>query len=130
MAAEGVCVPRAPLGLLFLQMGAVEQHDLEQLGGGRRDVDRPAVTQGSQARQQARVVDVRVGEQDEIQAMQVEIERRQVFCPGVVPALEHAAVHQKAHASRFDQGAGAGYLARATEKAKPHAGDTASAWFA
>jgi hypothetical protein len=111
-------------------MGAVGEHDLEQFGRGCRDVDRPPVTQGSQARQQAGVVDVRVGEQHEIQAAQVEFERRQVFRPGVVPALEHAAVHQKARVPGLHQGARAGDLAGAAEETKPHVVNIPAAPFA
>ena len=130
MAAAGVAVAPAPIGFFFLQMCAVQQHDLEQLGGGRGDVDRPPVAEGGQARQQARMVDVRVGEQDEVQAVQVKIERCLVFRPGFVPSLEHAAVHQKARIPGLHQGARAGHLARAAEEAKFHAGEISTAWFA
>ncbi len=57
----------------------------------------------------------------EIQAAQVEIEGRQVLLPGLVPALEHAAIHQKARVPGFHQGARAGDLAGAAEEAKFHA---------
>ena len=60
------------------------------------------------------MVDVRVGEQHEIDAVRVEFESGVVFVARLAPALKHAAVHQKAHAGSFQHITGTRHLATGT----------------
>ena len=115
-------VAQLPLGFLFLNVRAVRQQHLEQVDGRRGCVDRPAVAENRQPWQQPGMVDVGVGEQDEIDFphVEAEVQRPQVLRARFRPTLEHAAVDQKAGVPRFHQSAGTGDLARCTEKTHTH----------
>ena len=62
--------------------------------------DRPGKAPGGEPRQQARMVDVRVRHDDEIEGADVEVERRRVLLVGVAAALEHPAVDEEARVRR------------------------------
>jgi len=83
-------------------------------------VDPALEAERDQARQQAGVVDVGVGEDDEIDRAWIEIESTLVLGAGLAPALEHAAIDQKTYAVRFHQIAGAGDFTRRAEKGQFH----------
>jgi len=76
------------------------------------------------ARQQAAVIEVRVGEQHEVEPPEIACVRQTVLGRRVLRAahrpLEQTAVHQKAHARRFHQQAGAGDFTGCAEKGQPH----------
>ena len=121
-------MPQLPFGLFFLNMRAIGQQHFEQVDGGRRGVYRPAVTHHREARQQAGVVDVRVGQQHEIELAHVEadVERREVFGPRLGAALEHAAIDEKAGLAGVDEIAGTGNFAGRAEESNTH--DRFSLW--
>ena len=90
-----LAVAHFPLGFLLLDVRAVQQHDFEQVAGGRGAVDRAAVVQHREPRQQPRMIDVRVREQNEVDVAHVEIECLAILAVRVAAALEHSAVHQE-----------------------------------
>ena len=63
------------------------------------------------------MVDVGVGEDDEIERRGVEVQRARVFFVGVPPALEHSAVDQEPRLRTVDAKARPGHLAGRTEEA-------------
>ena len=73
--------------VLFLQPAGVGQHQRAQVGRARRAEDRPMKAVGDQSRQQARVIDVRVRQDDGVdrRGMQREtaaqLRRRSSFSP-------------------------------------------------
>ena len=73
------------------------------------------------------MVDVRVGEQDEIDSAEVAIESRPVARGRLAAALEHAAVDQEADAVGFHQQAGSGHLSGRTEERQAHLSTPGSA---
>ena len=122
-AAGGAApMPEVALGLDLLDVAAVREHHPEQVGRRRRAPDRPAEAQQREARQQARVVDVGVRQQDEIDVAHVERERLAVLALGLAPALEHAAVHQEGAAGRAHPRTGSGDFAGGAEKRDFHRG--------
>ena len=68
----------------------------QQRGGGARAVDRPAEAQRNQARYQSAMVDMGMGEDDEVEFARVQFHCREILGARVAAALEHAAVDQKA----------------------------------
>ena len=111
-------VPQLPFGFLLLDVAAIGQQHGEQIDARLGGIDRPAVAKHGQARQQAGMVDVGVGEQDEVDLadIEAEIERPHVLLAGLRPTLEHAAIDQKTDVVRFDQGTGASYFPGCAEK--------------
>jgi hypothetical protein len=85
-------------------------------------VDLALETERNQPRQQAGMVDVGVGEDDEIDAARIEVKGAVVFGARLAAALEHPAIHQKTHAVGFQQIAGTGHLACRAEKSQFHSG--------
>ena len=97
-------------------MGAVAQQYGEQICRGGRGVDGPSKALCCQARQQAAVIDVRMGQNDEIQTCGIKGKGLLVVLVGLAAALGHAAVDEEAAAMGLDQKAGAGdRLGRAVE---------------
>ena len=97
-----------PLGFLLLKVAAVAQHHLGEVAGRRGGVDRAAETLRHQARNEPRMVDVRVRKQHERDVARLESERAVL---GVrARSLEHAAVDEEADLSGVDLEAGAGDL--------------------
>ena len=121
-------VAQLPLAFLFLNMRAIGQQHFEQVNGGRRSVDRPAIAHHGEAWQQAGVVDVRVGQQHEIEFAHVEanVERREVFLPRLGSPLKHAAIDEKAGLAGVDEIAGTGNFAGRAEESNTH--DRFSLW--
>ena len=116
-AALGLAV--FPLGFLLLDMGGVAQHDVAQVHRGVGGVDRPAVAGLVQVRDAARVVDVRMREQQRL------IGAGGVGQVGVfvdVAPLLHTAVDEQAVARRFQLGTAAGHFARRAQKSQFHTG--------
>ena len=95
--------PPLPFGFFFLDVRAVGQHDLQQVAGRGRGVDRAVEAFGDEARQQSGMVDMGVGEQHEIDCARIEREARAVFRLGFAAALEHAAIDEEARMRGFDQ---------------------------
>ena len=110
------------LGFLFLDVRRIRQHHRKQVAGGAGGMDRALEAQCDQSRQQAGMVDVGMGEQDKVDGRRIEGKRLVVLGARFAPALEHAAIDQKAHPFVFHQIAGAGHFARRTEKSQFHSG--------
>ena len=115
--------PRGPLGIGLLDVGAVAQHHLQQVARGRHRVDRPFKAVAGQLGQQATVVDMCVGEEDEIDGGGIEGKGGVVACRGLASALDHAAIDQEADLISFDEIAGARDLAGCADKMDLHVGD-------
>ena len=65
------------------------------------------------------MIEVGMGEQDEIETLQVEGQRSQILLPRVAPALEHATVDQEADVLGFNQEARPGYFSGRAPKCNP-----------
>ena len=72
-------------GVLLLDLGAVGEHDAEQVAGRRGAVDRPGEPLADERRQVAAVVDVGVAEHDRVDLVRVEREVG-VALPGLLAA--------------------------------------------
>lgn len=66
------------------------------------------------------MVDVGVGQQDEVNGRRVERERLVVACCCYTPTLNHAAIDQEADISRFDQEARSGDFSGCAQKTEFH----------
>lgn len=84
-------------------MGAVGQHHFQQFGRRFGRVDRPPETGVHEFGQQAAVVDMGMGEQDEVEGGGFEPEGFAVPGLGLAAALDHAAIHEKTHVRGFHQ---------------------------
>ena len=91
---------REPLPFLFLDVGAVEQHHPQQIGGRLRHMDRRPCAQGHQTRQQAGMIQMRMGDDHRLQRPRIEREGFQVLARRLAPSLEHAALDEKLAARR------------------------------
>ncbi len=121
--ASAMCRPGVtlgPLGIALLNMRAVGQHHVDQVGGRGDGIDRPLEARTGELRQQTAVVDVRMGQQYEIDGSRVECERLAVARRRLATALDHAAVHQEASVRGLHQVARAGDFARRAEKGDFH----------
>jgi len=66
------------------------------------------------------VIDVGMRQDDEIDRSGIEVEGATILVTRFAPALEHAAIDQKAHAVGFQQVAGARHFARCAKKSQFH----------
>ena len=66
------------------------------------------------------MVDVGMGEKDEIDRLGIETEGMVVFRARLAPALKHAAIHQKACAAGLHQTTGTGDFARGAKEGEFH----------
>ena len=105
-----------PFGFHFLDVRAVGKHDGEEIDGRGSRVDRAVEAARGEPRQQARVVDVRVCQEREIELSDVEVERGGVTLARVATALEHAAVDEQRRPGGVDAKARSGDLAGRAEK--------------
>jgi hypothetical protein len=105
----------------LLDVRRVEQHHAEQVRRGAGADDGPLEAHRHQAGQQAAVVDVRVGEQHEVDVRRVEGPGQVVARLHLAATLVHAAIDEEARAARFHQETGAGDFLRGAEKAEFHA---------
>ncbi|SST10380.1 Uncharacterised protein [Acinetobacter baumannii] len=92
-------------------MRGVQQHEFQQFAGGLGGEDRALEALGRQARQQAAVVQVGVGDDHRVDARGIEGEGRAVAVVGFAAPLAHAAFEQDLHAIEgFQQITGASDL--------------------
>ncbi len=116
-AAASRCLPVAAR----LHMGAVLQHDGHQVGRRLRAVDlRSAPACRSETGQQPAVIDVRVGQQHEIEPAELARIGLTVLAGCLAPALEHSVVDQEADITGLDHQAGPGDLAGSTMECQTH----------
>lgn len=109
--ADPVAPAVLPLGVLFLDVRGVQQHEFQQFAGGLGGEDRALEALGRQARQQAAVVQVGVGDDHRVDARGIEGEGRAVAVVGFAAPLAHAAFEQDLHAIEgFQQITGASDL--------------------
>ena len=110
----------APLGFLFLNVRAVEQHHLQQITGGSGGVNRAGEAFGNQSRQQAGVINVRMRKQHKCNVVRLEAKRLVILICGFAPALEHAAVNQELRAVRLNAVARTSYARYAAVESEFH----------
>ena len=87
-------LPAFPFGLALLDVGRVQKHDRAQLHRGTGRIDRSGKPLLDKLRQPAGMVDVRMGQQDEVYRGRAEREGRPAIL--LVLALAHAAVDKYA----------------------------------
>ena len=109
-----------PLGISFLDVGAVQEHDRAEVPCGMCRVDRSLVSVPRQDGQQAAVVDVRVAQHDRVEALPVE---REILVLGgglFAPALEHPAIEENASSVDFHDVFAAGDAFRGAVRGDSH----------
>ena len=102
--------PDLPARILFLDAAGIGEHDLQQLGRGRRGEDRAPIARLAEQRQPTGVVDVRVAQDHPVQRARVERERLAVPLVSLAAALDQPAVQQDAGVVGFDEMARPGDL--------------------
>jgi hypothetical protein len=116
----------APFRFHLLDVGRIEQHDLSEVTCGRRSVDGTGVARPHQPGQPARVVDMRVSEQDEGYLSRVVGERREVESLLLVTPLMHATIDQEAGLPDLHDVVGPGDFPRSPAHLKKHAASSHS----
>ena len=96
-------VPVAALGFFFLDVGGVEQHEACQLPRRRRGDDFTAKTAPVQQRNPPAMVQVRGGQQQEVDLGRIKAEGFGVFLLVFPATLEHSAIDQQFPAGAFDK---------------------------
>ena len=109
------------LGEFLVQVPGVQEHEGGKLHGPGGRVDGTAVAGLDQQRQQAAMVQVRVGEDDRVELGRLEGERDPVADRLVGAALEHAAVDEHPRSIGRQQELRAGHGGRATQEVDLHA---------
>ncbi|OPY91198.1 MAG: hypothetical protein A4E73_02156 [Syntrophaceae bacterium PtaU1.Bin231] len=107
--AEAKPLAAFPLRFHLLDMGAVQQHDLQQIPGRGRRIDAAPESILDHPRQEPGVVDMGVGHQEKIDFLR--LVDRQVPIPflDLGAALMHPAVDREPFSPAFDNEAGAGH---------------------
>ena len=114
-----------PLGVLLLDMGRVQQHDVQQLGGEPRGEDLPLKALLDEHGDPAGVVDMGVGHQQVIDG----IGREGKFRVGyLVPPLLQPAVHQDALSAYIQTVTAAGHALIGAKKAELHVENLLVVW--
>ena len=101
-------VPVGEARLFLLQMRRVRQQDLEQIGGAARAVHGSAEAVPDEARQVARVIDVRVAQDDGGERAGIEGRARPVPQAQGLEPLEEPAVEQQSAPAVLEEMLGAG----------------------
>jgi hypothetical protein len=84
-----------PATILSLNVGAVGEQHLQQIDGGGRAVDGPLKPLGTKTREQTAVVDMRMGQDNEIDLRWLEWQWLEIALIGIMPTLKHPAIDQK-----------------------------------
>jgi len=105
---------------LVVQMRGVEDHQPSEIECGRRGDDFAAESPLGQKRQAAAMIEMCMGEKNEIDRSGIEAERPGVFVAQLAAALQQAAIDQYAFAGAFNEMAGTGYAAISAVKGKLH----------
>ena len=114
-------LPALPLRLPFLDVAGVGKHHPEKVGRRGRRVDRAAIPFPHDPGKKARVVDVRVGAEDEIHRGGRNRELPRVLPLALPSPLEHPAVDEEPRPARLHQDAGPGDLPCPPEEPEVHA---------
>ena len=99
------------VGVALLDARAVEQHNRQQVRGWLCAMDLAAKAMLHEFRQHSRMVDMGVGEDENIDASRIKGEILVVQCPDRTVPLKHSAIDENAHLTRFEKGAGSCYRA-------------------
>ena len=100
-------------------MAAVREHEGEQVRGRLRGMDRAPEPVLGELGQQTAVIDVGMGQQDEVDGVGLEGKAAVVELTHRLGALEHAAVDQEPTPAVLDPIAGAGHGAGPAMKRQP-----------
>ncbi len=87
-------VPVVEICVFFLQMSGVRQDNAAQIDGGRRGINRAAEAFSYQAWNPAAVIEMRVGQNDRVDAGCRNRRGLPVALPPFLGALEHAAIDE------------------------------------
>jgi hypothetical protein len=98
-----------PPGLVFLQMSRIGKHDASEFAGRRRGDHLAAKSSFRKKRQSATMIQVSVGQQQEIDRRGIEVEGGRIFFGQLPTSLEHAAIDEDAPVRAFEHVAGAGH---------------------
>ena len=115
-----------PLGILFLDMGGVQQHDIQQLSGEPRGEDLPLEALLDEHGNPAGVVDMSMGHQQVIDGIGREGKLRVGY---LVPPLLQPTVHQDAFPADIQTVTAAGHALIGTKKAELHVESLLFVWF-
>ena len=118
--AAGMRIAPAVVMIAFLDVGAVLEHHGHQIGGRPGAIDGRRMTLAREARQQPAMVEVGMGQEDEIEFAEVARKGRAVLLVGFPRALEHAAIDDEAAMLGLDLQARAGHFAGGAVKAQSH----------
>jgi hypothetical protein len=105
-------------GVLFLDLGRVEEHDGEEVGAGRCRQDSVPESLANELGEKAGMVEMDMGEEDEIERSR----RDGKGCPvpfEIGPLLEQAAVDEQPKTGRLDKIAGTSDLLGRAEELNP-----------
>jgi hypothetical protein len=105
---SGIAAAVGAFGILLLDAGCVDEHDLGEVAGCRGAKDRAPESIADEARDIAAVVNVGVGEEDSINGPGVEGRRRPVTEPELLQALEESAIDQEGCPCQGEEMPGAG----------------------
>src|SRR5690606_4391686 len=108
------------LGVTFLDVGTVGQHDPKQVRCRCGCVYGAAEAVPDKLWQQATVIDMGVGEQDEVDRGGIESEICAIPCRRIASTLDHSAIDEKPRLRRFHKEAGAGDLACPSQELDLH----------
>jgi hypothetical protein len=117
----GVSLPIRPLGIFFLQVSRISQHDLGQLRGTAGAKDPAGKSLRDQPGQMPAMIEVRVREHDGINRTRGHRERLPVPLPNDLETLKQAAVHKDTNVADLEQVFRSSYRSRRTQKRQSHA---------
>ena len=106
-------------GVFRLNLGRVAEHQFDQIGRGGGGENRPAIAFLHQFRHQPAMIDVRVGEQHDVEFRRPDRARRPI-AGQEFPFLKHAAIDQQPHAVGFEKVLRTGNLPRRPQKLQLH----------
>jgi hypothetical protein len=94
--AQAFALPLAvfPLGIFFLKMPGILEHDAAQIAGGALGVNRPPITGLDEQRQTPGMIQMRMGQDHGIEALRLEGKRLAVTRLVLPAALNQSAIDQ------------------------------------
>ena len=93
--------PVGVLGILLLELGSIAEEDFSQFARGPRGVDGAVVAFAHEPREEPRVVDVGVGEEDGRYPLRIVTRAFPVELAKLLEALEHPAIDEDRPGSRL-----------------------------
>ena len=117
----GVALAIGSLGVLFLQLRSVFEHDPGEVFGRRRTPDPSLETLCDQPRQKAAVIEVRVRENHRLDGIRPDRKRLPVSLTEILQSLKEATIDEQPSPVHLEQVLGSGDGARRAEKSQRHA---------